>query len=124
MKSIENVLSKVKFAACLVGGTLATDTFLKSARKRGAAITYCRAVAIKRVICISSKFMRLHPYICSDLYHIIQQLDALWLLTDLDAVLGHSGPAGATRTRKQREVIVFVSENEKTTRSTVASRTC
>ena len=91
-----------------MGGTLATDAYLTSAGKRGVAITYCRVVAIKRVICISSEFMRLHPYICSDLYHIIQQTDALWVLTDLDGVLGHLGPAGATRTRKQREVIVFV----------------
>ena len=112
VKDLDNFFTEIKFVASLVSGTIATCEYVQSSGKRGAAITYSRAVAIKRVINVSPEFMRLHPYICADMHQVMQHVGTRWTLANLPGIVEHLGPAGAARTRKQREVIVFVSEAE------------
>ena len=96
--------------ASLEGETIATCDYVKSGGKQGPAITYSKAVAVKRLINVSPEFMRFHPYICSELNQALQHTDARWTLTSAPDIFAYLGPAGAARKRKQKDVIVFVLE--------------
>ena len=113
VKELNNCSAKVKFVASLVGGTIATCDYVRYGGKLGAAIAYSKAVAVKRLINVSPEFMRLHPYICSDLNQVLQHTYARWTLTSIPDIFAYLGPAGAARNRKQKDVIVFVSQAER-----------
>jgi hypothetical protein len=67
-----NVAKRILLLAGLTGASIAVPAYLKSGGKKGAVISYVRAVDIKRFLHISTEFMRLHPDICSDIYHVLQ----------------------------------------------------
>ena len=67
-----NVAKRILLLAGLTGASIAVPAYLKSGGKKGAVISYVRAVDIKRFLHISTEFMRLHPEICSDIYHVLQ----------------------------------------------------
>ncbi len=72
------------------------------------------ATAVKRVVFVSNEFMASHPFICSDLYAVLQQVGCRWtLLESAGAIATYLGPPGEARTKRQREVLVFVTEVDK-----------
>ena len=110
----EQASPKIQFAARLVGGTIATPEHLTSSGQRGAAMSFHPATAVKRVVFVSNEFMASHPYICSDLYAVLQQVGCRWtLLESAGAIATYLGPPGEARTKRQREVLVFVTEVDK-----------
>ena len=64
---------RLQLVAGLTGAAVGTPEYLKSGGQRGAVICYNRAVNVKRLVHISNEFMRLHPEVCSDIYHILQE---------------------------------------------------
>ena len=64
---------KSKFAAAVSGGTLCTRDFITTGGKTGATVSYKRSISITRKLLVSGGFMHMHPLICSDLYHMLNQ---------------------------------------------------
>ena len=108
-----NMPTAIQFTAGLTGGVVATPRYVTSSCKKGAAIAFCCATAIKRRIYVSEGFMQLHERICADMVSVMSQLDCKWvMLESADAVMEYLGGPGSVRNNRQREVLVFLSQAE------------
>ena len=114
---LEKSSSRTQFAARLLGATIATPQYLMSSGNQGAALSFHPAIAIKRMIVISHRFMELYQCVCADLFDILQFEDCQWtLLPSVAAAVQHlnKGPAGLARQKRQRastNCIGYLSKN-------------
>jgi len=113
VKVIENASPKVQLVAKIVGARIATSVYLKTGGREGACVAYAPAMSTRRHVYISDGFIELHPHVCADLHYILSVIDCKWVLTESVAKLVEFLGHGATRKRRQREVLIFLTSSEK-----------
>ena len=107
-----NAPRKVRFLAGLVGGVIAAPRYLQTRGCEGAAIAFHTAVSVKRLVYVTMDFMNTWPMACSDLLAVLLQPQCKWqLVTELE-LLEHVNPARAGHATRQREALVFLTEEE------------
>ena len=103
----------MQFIARVTGFRIATTEYFESSGQRGACISYEPAMATKHILHVTSAFKELHQHVSSDLSQVLQLVDCSWKMAsgmeEIERVLG----ARPGRQRRQREVLVFLTEAEK-----------
>ena len=107
-----NAPRKVRLLAGLVGGVIAAPRYLQTRGSEGAAIAFETAVSMKRTVYITVDFMSTWPMASSDILAVLRQVHCKWqLVTELE-LLEHVDPARAGHAKRQREVLVFLTDAE------------
>ena len=91
---------ETQFLAGLVGGVMVTQQFAETKGYNGAAIAYQPALASKRSVFITSKFMAQHPSLCHDMCDIFQLELCKWQLLRDGQLQNYLGRLNATRARQ------------------------
>jgi D-Tyr-tRNAtyr deacylase len=111
---LEEAPKKFKFVARLTGALLATSQFLKTSGQRGACLKFHSAVQTKRMVFLSDGFLNDHPLVSKDFVDVLQMVCCSWTLSALADIRKYLGEAGPQRERRQREVLAFMTKDEKT----------
>ena len=107
-----NAPRKVRLIAGLVGGVIAAPRYLQTLGSEGSAIAFETAVSVKRMVYITVDFMSTWPMASSNILAVLGQVQCKWqLVTELE-VLEHVNPARAGHAKRQREVLVFLTDAE------------
>ncbi|CAK0812469.1 unnamed protein product, partial [Prorocentrum cordatum] len=111
--NLGEIPNRTRLIAGLVGGVVSTMEFVASRGASGSTVAFSGSAFVPRKLYICPGFMVKYPWICSDIYDVLNLVTAKLKLAKSEAEVEGILANVATRARRQREIIVLCSKAEK-----------